>query len=48
MNNFALVLKSQSKHEAAEEMHQRALELREKGLGPEHPSTLEVCRTRVP
>jgi len=40
MNNLALVLDSQGKYEAAEEMHRRALELCEKVLGPEHPSTL--------
>jgi tetratricopeptide (TPR) repeat protein len=34
------VLRDQGKYEAAEEMHQRALELKERVLGPEHPSTL--------
>jgi hypothetical protein len=38
MNNLALVLENQGKYEAAEEMHWRALELREKmlrsGLSP--------------
>ena len=40
MNNLALVLRIQGKYEEAEEMHRRALELKEKVLGPEHPSTL--------
>jgi hypothetical protein len=40
MNNLALVLESQGKYKAAEEMHRQALELCEKVLGPKHPSTL--------
>ena len=40
MNNLAEVLDSQGKYEEAEEMHQQALELREKVLGHEHPATL--------
>ena len=32
--------RSQGKYEAGEEMHRRALELKEKVLDPEHPSTL--------
>ncbi len=40
MNNLAGVLDSRGKYEAAEEMHWRALELREKVLGPGHPHTL--------
>ncbi len=39
-NNLAEVLRRQEKYEAAEEMHQRALEGREKALGLEHPFTL--------
>jgi Flp pilus assembly protein TadD len=40
MANLALVLRGQGKYEAAEEVHQQALEPTEKVLGPEHPSTL--------
>jgi tetratricopeptide (TPR) repeat protein len=40
MNNLALVLSDQGKHEQAEEMHRQALGLRETVLGKEHPSTL--------
>jgi len=40
MDNLALVLRKQGKYEASEEMYQRALELREKVLGPEHPDVL--------
>jgi len=40
MNNLALVLDSQGKYEAAEEMQRQAIELKEKVLGPEHPDTL--------
>jgi len=40
MNNLTVVLGYQGKHEAAKEMLRRALELREKVLGPEHPATL--------
>jgi tetratricopeptide (TPR) repeat protein len=40
LTNLAEVLWSQSKYEAAEEMHLRALEITEKVLGPEHPDTL--------
>jgi hypothetical protein len=39
MNNLAVVLDSQGKYEAVEEMHRRSLELREEVLGPEHLST---------
>jgi Tfp pilus assembly protein PilF len=34
------VLESQGKYEEAEAMHRRALEGREKVLGPEHPETI--------
>ena len=40
VNNLASVLWDQGKYEAAEEMHRRALEGREKVLGAEHPDTL--------
>ena len=40
MNNLAVVLDSQGKYEAAEEMYRRTLELREKVLGSKHPDTL--------
>jgi Tetratricopeptide repeat len=39
-NNIAEISRSQGKYEAGEEMHRRALELKEKVLDPEHPSTL--------
>lgn len=40
MDNLVEVRRGQGKYEAAEQMHRRALELREKVLGPEHPATL--------
>jgi hypothetical protein len=40
MNNLTVVLSGRSKYEAAEEMHQQALQLKKKVLAPEHPSTL--------
>jgi hypothetical protein len=40
MNNLAAVLRSQGKYEEAEGMHRQVLELREKVLDQEHPSTL--------
>lgn len=40
MNNLALVLRSQGRYGEAEKMHRSELEVREKVLGPEHPSTL--------
>ncbi|KAF6787316.1 Kinesin light chain 3 [Colletotrichum sojae] len=40
MNNLANVLNSQGKYEAVEQMHRQTLELREKVLGPNHPSTI--------
>jgi len=44
MINLAGVFDSQGKYQAAEEMYRRALELTEKTLGPEHPSTLtSIC-----
>ncbi|KAK3933485.1 hypothetical protein QBC46DRAFT_275652, partial [Diplogelasinospora grovesii] len=43
MNNLALTLKSQGKYEEAEPLHRQALELFEKVLGRENPST-ERCR----
>jgi hypothetical protein len=38
--NIAEMSRSQGKYEAGEGMHRRALELKEKLLDPEHPSTL--------
>ncbi|OCL04340.1 hypothetical protein AOQ84DRAFT_277133, partial [Glonium stellatum] len=38
--DLALVLESQGKYEAAEEMHRRALNGYKKVLGKEHPGTL--------
>jgi hypothetical protein len=40
VSNLALVLQDQGKHEAAEEMHRRALVGDVKVLGVEHPSML--------
>lgn len=40
MKNLTEMLRSQGKYEADEKMHWRALELKEKVLGREHPSTL--------
>ena len=40
MNNLAEVLRSECKYKEAEEMHGRALALRERVLGKEHPNTL--------
>jgi hypothetical protein len=40
MNNLALVLIHQGKYEQAEEMHRKALGLRETVLGAEHLDTL--------
>ncbi|RYP03439.1 hypothetical protein DL765_010496 [Monosporascus sp. GIB2] len=39
MNNLGLVLRRQGKYEEAEQMHRQALQLQEKVLGREHPST---------
>jgi len=36
INNLGSVLASQGKYEEAEAMHQRALQVREKVVGPEH------------
>ena len=40
MNNLALVLQYQGKYDEAEKMHRQTLELMEKVLGVDHPSTL--------
>ena len=40
ISNLATVLQDEGKYEAAEKMHRRALEWREKMLGWEHPDTL--------
>jgi len=37
MDNLAAVFGDQDKYQAAEEMHRRVLELREKGAGPRAP-----------
>ncbi|RYO81839.1 hypothetical protein DL763_008436 [Monosporascus cannonballus] len=42
MNNLACVLRSQGKHDEAEQMHRQALELREAVLGSGHPDTLAL------
>jgi hypothetical protein len=47
MNNLALVLSNVSKYEEAEEMRQRALELREKVFGKDHPS-IRKSRNTLP
>jgi len=44
--NFALVLKNQGKYTEAEKMYRQALELMEKGLGDEHPTT-KRCRDNL-
>jgi hypothetical protein len=40
MDNLAVALKGHGKYEAAEKIHRRALELREKVLAPGHPDTI--------
>ena len=40
MNNLAVVLSGQGKHEQAEEIYRQALGLRETVLGKENPDTL--------
>jgi Tfp pilus assembly protein PilF len=40
LNNLAMLLQGQGECAAAEPMFQRALEISEKVLGPEHPDTL--------
>jgi hypothetical protein len=40
VGNLASVLRNQGKYEEAEAMNRRALEMREKVLGKEHPDTL--------
>jgi hypothetical protein len=40
MNNLVEVLRSQGNYDEAETIHRRALEVREKVLGTEHPDTL--------
>ena len=46
INNLGIVLFRQGKYEEAEAMHQRALQGREKVLGPEHPHTDEHQQSR--
>ena len=42
MNNLAVVLANQGKHEKAEEMLRRTLKLRKTILGAQHPRTLSI------
>jgi tetratricopeptide (TPR) repeat protein len=42
LNNLALLYWNQGKYEQAEPLFQRALETRERLLGPEHPDTLST------
>ncbi len=42
LNNLAFLYDSQGKYEQAEPLYQRALAIREKRLGPEHPDTTTV------
>jgi serine/threonine-protein kinase len=37
LNNLGVVYESLKKYEEARQMHERALALRQKALGPEHP-----------
>ena len=39
LNNLGLILDYQGRYRNAEELHRRALAIREKALGPEHPDT---------
>ncbi|MFL5587992.1 MAG: tetratricopeptide repeat protein [Ktedonobacteraceae bacterium] len=39
LNNLAVLYLNKGKYEEAESLFQRALVIREKGLGPEHPDT---------
>ena len=41
MANLAITLNDMGNHQEAIELHRRALEAREKTLGPEHPETLQ-------
>jgi tetratricopeptide (TPR) repeat protein len=38
-----LLYKAQGKYAEAEPLHKRALKIREKALGPEHPEVAAVC-----
>jgi Flp pilus assembly protein TadD len=42
LNNLALLLKAQGDHAAARPLFERALVIREKALGAEHPDTVIV------
>jgi hypothetical protein len=42
MNNLASLLVNQDKHDDAERLYRKTLDLREKVLGPNHPHTLIV------
>ena len=46
MNNLAEVLDEQGKYKEAEKTHRQTLELREKVLGKDHPST-QVSRNNL-
>jgi tetratricopeptide (TPR) repeat protein len=41
LNNLALLYRDQGRYEEAEPRFQRALEIREKALGPEHPDVAQ-------
>jgi ankyrin repeat protein len=45
LSNLGLTLSNQGKHEEAEAMHRRALNVRQKVLGPEHLDTLTSVRS---
>jgi Tetratricopeptide repeat len=42
LNNLALVLQAQGALTGAQPLFERALAIREKALGPEHPDTVKV------
>jgi len=44
MGNLAIVLETQGKYAEAEQMYRQVLELMERGLGNEHPTTKQYRR----
>ena len=42
LNNLAVLYNNQGRYAQAEPLYQRALAIREKALGPDHPSTVST------
>ena len=42
LNNLAILYNTQGKYEQVEPLYQRAIAIREKVFGPEHPFTIQV------